>query len=84
MFLFPLKGDTCPFRHCEAAMGNETVCSLWQENRCFRNVCKFRHMEIKVRCILKLYWVYMNNFLTSAGIQLFQGFILLLQFKTCN
>lgn len=47
-----LKGDTCPFRHCEAAMGNETVCSLWQENRCFRNVCKYRHMEIKVRWML--------------------------------
>uniref|UniRef100_A0A8C5ANU1 C3H1-type domain-containing protein n=1 Tax=Gadus morhua TaxID=8049 RepID=A0A8C5ANU1_GADMO len=29
------KGDSCPFRHCEAAMGNETVCNLWQEGRCF-------------------------------------------------
>ncbi|XP_060766863.1 zinc finger CCCH domain-containing protein 11A isoform X5 [Neoarius graeffei] len=51
------KGDTCPFRHCEAAMGNETVCSLWQENRCFRNVCKFRHMEIKKnRKEIPCYW----------------------------
>lgn len=48
LFLLSLKGDACPFRHCEAAMGNETVCSLWQENRCFRNVCKFRHMDIQV------------------------------------
>lgn len=42
------QGDSCPFRHCEAAMGNETVCSLWQEGRCFRALCKFRHMEITV------------------------------------
>ena len=44
-----VQGDSCPFRHCEAAMGNETVCNLWQEGRCFRAVCKFRHMEITVR-----------------------------------
>ncbi|KAG7319110.1 hypothetical protein KOW79_017584 [Hemibagrus wyckioides] len=51
------KGDACPFRHCEAAMGNETVCSLWKENRCFRNVCKFRHMEIKKnRKEIPCYW----------------------------
>lgn len=46
---FIVQGDSCPFRHCEAAMGNETVCNLWQEGRCFRTVCKFRHMEITVR-----------------------------------
>lgn len=40
------KGDSCPFRHCEAAIGNETVCNLWQEGRCHRAICKFRHMEI--------------------------------------
>ncbi|XP_041638199.1 zinc finger CCCH domain-containing protein 11A isoform X2 [Cheilinus undulatus] len=51
------KGDSCPFRHCEAAMGNETVCSLWQEGRCFRAVCKFRHMEItKNRKEIPCYW----------------------------
>ncbi|XP_051931057.1 zinc finger CCCH domain-containing protein 11A isoform X1 [Hippocampus zosterae] len=51
------KGDDCPFRHCEAAMGNETVCNLWQEGRCFRNVCKFRHMEItKNRKEIPCYW----------------------------
>ncbi|KAM6927297.1 zinc finger CCCH domain-containing protein 11A [Xenentodon cancila] len=51
------KGDSCPFRHCEAAMGNETVCSLWQEGRCFRPVCKFRHMEItKNRKEIPCYW----------------------------
>lgn len=44
-----LQGDSCPFRHCEAALGNETVCTLWQEGRCFRQVCRFRHMEIDVR-----------------------------------
>uniref|UniRef100_W5KRA6 Zinc finger CCCH-type containing 11A n=1 Tax=Astyanax mexicanus TaxID=7994 RepID=W5KRA6_ASTMX len=51
------KGDSCPFRHCEAAMGSEIMCSLWQENRCFRNVCKFRHMEIKKnRKEIACYW----------------------------
>ncbi|XP_012872772.1 PREDICTED: zinc finger CCCH domain-containing protein 11A [Dipodomys ordii] len=46
------KGDSCPFRHCEAALGNETVCTLWQEGRCFRQVCRFRHMEIDVSLLL--------------------------------
>ncbi|KAM9362121.1 zinc finger CCCH domain-containing protein 11A isoform 2-T2 [Symphorus nematophorus] len=51
------KGDSCPFRHCEAAMGNETVCNLWQEGRCFRTVCKFRHMKItKNRKEIPCYW----------------------------
>ncbi|KAL0978117.1 hypothetical protein UPYG_G00166120 [Umbra pygmaea] len=51
------KGDSCPFRHCEAAMGSEVVCNLWQENRCFRQVCKFRHMEIKKnRKEIACYW----------------------------
>ncbi|KAI4894967.1 hypothetical protein NFI96_028728 [Prochilodus magdalenae] len=51
------KGDSCPFRHCEAAMGSEIMCSLWQENRCFRSVCKFRHMEIKKnRKEIACYW----------------------------
>ncbi|XP_036008085.1 zinc finger CCCH domain-containing protein 11A isoform X2 [Fundulus heteroclitus] len=51
------KGDGCPFRHCEAAMGNETVCNLWQEGRCFRTVCKFRHMEIPYnRKEIPCYW----------------------------
>uniref|UniRef100_A0AAR2LMQ0 C3H1-type domain-containing protein n=1 Tax=Pygocentrus nattereri TaxID=42514 RepID=A0AAR2LMQ0_PYGNA len=51
------KGDSCPFRHCDAAMGSEIMCSLWQENRCFRSVCKFRHMEIKKnRKEIPCYW----------------------------
>ncbi|KAM4795025.1 zinc finger CCCH domain-containing protein 11A [Rhinophrynus dorsalis] len=51
------KGDSCPFRHCEAAIGNETVCTLWQEGRCFRQVCKFRHMEMdKKRSEIPCYW----------------------------
>lgn len=40
------KGDSCPFRHCEAAVGNEIVCNLWEEGRCFRPMCKFRHFQI--------------------------------------
>ncbi|NXJ05035.1 ZC11A protein, partial [Odontophorus gujanensis] len=51
------KGDSCPFRHCEAALGNETICTLWKEGRCFRNVCRFRHMEIdKKRSEIPCFW----------------------------
>uniref|UniRef100_G3VJ45 C3H1-type domain-containing protein n=1 Tax=Sarcophilus harrisii TaxID=9305 RepID=G3VJ45_SARHA len=51
------RGDKCPFRHCEAALGNETVCTLWQERRCFRKLCRFRHMEIeKKRSEIPCYW----------------------------
>ncbi|XP_054836705.1 zinc finger CCCH domain-containing protein 11A isoform X2 [Eublepharis macularius] len=51
------KGDSCPFRHCEAALGNETICTLWQEGRCFRSICRFRHMEIdKKRSEIPCYW----------------------------
>ncbi|KAG9485365.1 hypothetical protein GDO78_008442 [Eleutherodactylus coqui] len=51
------KGDGCAFRHCEAALGNEMVCTLWQEGRCFRQICKFRHMEIdKKRSEIPCYW----------------------------
>ncbi|NXH24318.1 ZC11A protein, partial [Myiagra hebetior] len=51
------KGESCTFRHCEAALGSETVCTLWQEGRCFRNVCRFRHMEIdKKRSEIACYW----------------------------
>ncbi|KAK2118443.1 hypothetical protein P7K49_005330 [Saguinus oedipus] len=47
----------CPFCHCEAALGNETVCTLWQERCCFRQVCRFRHMEIdKKRSEIPCYW----------------------------
>uniref|UniRef100_A0A8B9T2T9 C3H1-type domain-containing protein n=1 Tax=Anas platyrhynchos TaxID=8839 RepID=A0A8B9T2T9_ANAPL len=51
------KGDKCAYRHCKAALGNETVCKLWQEGRCFRNVCRFKHMEIdKKRSEIPCYW----------------------------
>uniref|UniRef100_A0A1A7XMM7 Chromosome 12 open reading frame 50 n=2 Tax=Iconisemion striatum TaxID=60296 RepID=A0A1A7XMM7_9TELE len=51
------RGDSCPFRHCEAARGNEVICNLWQEGHCFRKGCKFRHMEItKNRKEIPCYW----------------------------
>ncbi|XP_072048126.1 uncharacterized protein [Amphiura filiformis] len=51
------KGAMCPFRHCEAALGNETVCSLWREGRCYRQVCQFRHMESnKNRNVIDCFW----------------------------
>ncbi|XP_023422608.1 zinc finger CCCH domain-containing protein 11A-like [Cavia porcellus] len=51
------KGDACPFRHCEAALGNETVCTLWQEGRCWRPLCRYRHMAVdKNRSEIPCYW----------------------------
>lgn len=51
------KGGDCPFRHCQAALGTETVCSLWREGRCFRDNCKFRHMESRInRGHIQCYW----------------------------
>ncbi|XP_006824060.1 zinc finger CCCH domain-containing protein 11A-like [Saccoglossus kowalevskii] len=51
------KGAACPFRHCEAALGSETVCTLWKEGRCYRDVCKYRHMESnKQRAVIPCYW----------------------------
>ncbi|CAL1291374.1 unnamed protein product [Larinioides sclopetarius] len=51
------KGDRCSFRHCELALGTETVCSLWREGRCFRSNCSFRHMENTVnRSLIRCYW----------------------------
>ncbi|XP_042728865.1 zinc finger CCCH domain-containing protein 11A-like isoform X2 [Lagopus leucura] len=50
-------GDSCPFRHCEAALGSERVCRLWIQGCCFRNDCKFRHMKIeKKRSAVRCYW----------------------------
>ncbi|XP_052671922.1 zinc finger CCCH domain-containing protein 11A-like [Harpia harpyja] len=51
------KGDSCSFRHCEAALGNERVCRLWREGRCFGTTCRFRHMEVeKKRSEIPCHW----------------------------
>ncbi|KAF7198701.1 zinc finger CCCH domain-containing protein 11A [Nothobranchius furzeri] len=51
------RGDSCPFRHCEAARANEIMCTLWQEGHCFHEGCKFRHMKItKNRKEIPCYW----------------------------
>ncbi|XP_071381532.1 zinc finger CCCH domain-containing protein 11A-like [Centroberyx affinis] len=51
------KGESCPFRHCKAAKGTKTVCTRWQEGRCVRADCKFRHKKIKKnRNKVPCYW----------------------------
>ncbi|KAH7954831.1 hypothetical protein HPB49_021971 [Dermacentor silvarum] len=51
------RGDDCPFRHCEAALGTETVCPAWKEGNCMKKSCKFRHMESrKNRSQIPCYW----------------------------
>ncbi|CAG2119756.1 unnamed protein product, partial [Medioppia subpectinata] len=43
------KGDECPYRHCEQALGSEITCTHWQNGNCRRPaVCKFRHMESRI------------------------------------
>lgn len=43
------KGDECPYRHCESALGSEVTCSHWKEGKCSRPlVCKYRHMESRI------------------------------------
>lgn len=65
LFTSTWQGDSCPFRHCEAARGNEIVCNLWQEGCCFRSVCKFRHMEITVSHIQTLLLI--KQYVISKG-----------------
>jgi len=51
------KGDDCPFRHEASALGNETVCSYWQQGACSKVRCGFRHMELKKnRSMIACYW----------------------------
>ena len=52
-----LQGDDCPFRHEASALGNETVCSYWQQGQCSKVRCGFRHMELKKnRSTIACYW----------------------------
>ncbi|XP_042726443.1 uncharacterized protein LOC122179601 [Lagopus leucura] len=51
------KGDSCPFRHCEAALGSEEVCKLWMQGRCSSSDCRLRHTKIdKKRSEIPCYW----------------------------
>ncbi|XP_063960812.1 apoptotic chromatin condensation inducer in the nucleus-like [Lytechinus pictus] len=51
------KGPSCPYRHVEAARGNEVTCINWKQGYCFRPNCAFRHMEItKNRSEIVCFW----------------------------
>ncbi|XP_052546368.1 zinc finger CCCH domain-containing protein 11A-like isoform X2 [Tympanuchus pallidicinctus] len=51
------KGDSCPFRHCEAALGSEEVCKLWMQGRCSSSDCRLRHTKIdKKRSEIPCFW----------------------------
>ncbi|KAK2498506.1 hypothetical protein MC885_011466 [Smutsia gigantea] len=51
-----VKGSQCRFRHCEEALGSDTVCSLWRMGRCLDPHCKFRHMEMQQNCSISCFW----------------------------
>lgn len=62
-----VQGDKCPFRHCPAALGNSTVCTLWLQGCCFRTVCAFRHMHVNVMStvnsvLYRRFWICGLNF----------------------
>ncbi|KHJ42639.1 hypothetical protein D918_07358 [Trichuris suis] len=51
------KGARCCFRHSEPALGTELVCKAWQNNRCVRANCPYRHMVIdNPRIQTPCYW----------------------------
>ena len=39
------RGQECLFRHCDAALGSETVCLFWKSGNCVRPDCRFRHSD---------------------------------------
>ncbi|XP_063120170.1 uncharacterized protein C12orf50 homolog isoform X1 [Rattus norvegicus] len=51
-----IKGSQCRFRHCEEALGSDTVCSLWRERKCLDPLCRFRHMEMQQNCSISCFW----------------------------
>ncbi|XP_010628090.1 uncharacterized protein C12orf50 homolog isoform X2 [Fukomys damarensis] len=51
-----IKGSQCRFRHCEEALGSDTVCSLWREKKCLDPLCRFRHMEMQQNCSISCFW----------------------------
>ncbi|XP_035113105.1 uncharacterized protein C12orf50 homolog isoform X2 [Callithrix jacchus] len=51
-----IKGSQCQFRHCEEALGSDTVCSLWRERKCLDPLCRFRHMEMQQNCSISCFW----------------------------
>ena len=36
------------FRHGQAALGNNNVCTLWLQGSYFRSACSFKHRHITV------------------------------------
>ncbi|XP_055996911.1 zinc finger CCCH domain-containing protein 11A-like isoform X2 [Ostrea edulis] len=40
-----LKGNSCPFRHCEAAKANDLTCTYWKQKTCTKPNCPFKHSE---------------------------------------
>ncbi|XP_073756652.1 uncharacterized protein C12orf50 homolog isoform X3 [Callorhinus ursinus] len=50
------EGSQCRFRHCEEALGSDTVCSLWREGKCLDPLCRFRHMEMQQNCSISCFW----------------------------
>ncbi|XP_071453168.1 zinc finger CCCH domain-containing protein 11A-like [Hetaerina americana] len=52
-----MKGDSCAFRHEPVALGNETMCTFWQQGKCVKPHCTYRHMELrKNRKQIPCYW----------------------------
>lgn len=55
-----IKGDSCPFRHCEAAKATDITCTFWRQKTCTKPNCSFRHsdgvIQNKNRAEIPCYW----------------------------
>ncbi|XP_078332655.1 uncharacterized protein LOC111116352 isoform X5 [Crassostrea virginica] len=57
-----IKGDSCQFRHCEAAKASDITCTFWRQKTCTKPNCSFRHSETltqvhnKNRADIPCYW----------------------------
>lgn len=58
------KGDSCAFRHAEAAKNCQVTCTFWQQGICSKPNCPYRHVELhkppeafqRNRQVIPCYW----------------------------
>lgn len=66
------KGDSCPFRHVEAARNSAVVCNFWKQKNCTKIECPYRHSNINSKAV-PCYWENQPNGCTK-GDCVFQHF----------
>jgi len=51
------KGEKCEYRHCAAAIDNPSNCKFWQEGKCNKKECIFRHPTITDKATTPCYYM---------------------------